>query len=111
MAQLKKASSTFMSLHYMSSTLRNSCFLLLNELYAFVRDKWEDGKLVCDILEESQTENSFIDQCESKFINIAFVKRERHLKLRLLEKIDLYNKVVCLPYEGGYVLIPMLPAI
>ena len=101
----------YMSLHYISSTLKNSCFLFLNELYAFVRKKWKDGKLVCNILDQSQTENFFFHPCESKLINIAFVKRERHLKLRLLEKIDLYKKVVCLPYEGGYVLIPTLPAI
>lgn len=96
------------SFHVISTKLRNSCFLLNNGCYAFVKEKRENSTLVCDILEQSKTENYFSHPCESKLLNIAFVRTHQRMQRRLVELTELNKKVVCLPVERGHVLLPML---
>jgi hypothetical protein len=104
--QVKKlAGSKFRSI---SCKKKDSCFLLFNEDFAFVKEKRDDGKLVCDIVRQRDTRNFFDKPCESKFVNIVYVKSRPRSARRLLEKKDLHRKVVCLPYSGGYVLLPLL---
>lgn len=87
---------------------KDSYFLLFNEEFAFVKEKRDDGKLVCDVVKQRDCENYFKKPCESKFINIAFIKKRHRSSRRLLEKKDLYRKVACLPCPGGYVSLPLL---
>ena len=98
------ATSTFIS----GKTERDSCFLLQNEDFAFIREKKQDGKLVCDIFSQVHMESFFHEPCDSKFINIAFLRRRDKAKRRLLEKQDLKRKVAVLPYNDGHVLLPLL---
>lgn len=89
-----------------STQMRNRCFLLKNECYAFVREKRNEGTLVCDILKQRNTENYFTRPCE--LLNIALVKPHMRMQRRLVEQTELQKKMVCLPVENGHVLIPML---
>ena len=91
-----------------STKTRNSCFLLQNECYAFVIEKRNNGTMLCDILPQNKTENYFSKPCESKLLNIAFVKSDQRMRRRLVELCELHKKMVCLPVERGQVLIPML---
>ena len=89
--------------------LKDSCFLLRDHEYAFIQEKREDNKFLCDVL--IQTESFYLNPCDSKLLNIAYTSHN-HLRLRrkkkLVEKKDLKTKVVCLNHSDGYVLFPML---
>ena len=50
----------------------------------------------------------FENPCQSKFIDIGIVRNPERLARRMvieMENVD--RKAVCLPYERGYLLIPM----
>ncbi|MEW8548043.1 MAG: hypothetical protein AB2693_31455 [Candidatus Thiodiazotropha sp.] len=98
-------------LHFISSRMRDCCFMLHNEDFAFVREKKANGTLVCDIIPQKDMENLFTTPCESKLINIAYFTDFRKSRRRLLGKKDLYCKVVFLPYSRGFVVSPMLHTI
>lgn len=87
---------------------KDSCFMLYNEDFAFVKEKREDGMLICDIIKQRDADNFFIHPCESKLINIVCIRDQTRRVRKLLEKADLYRKVVCLPYSRGHVLLPLL---
>lgn len=91
-----------------STKTRNGCFLLLNEDFAFIKEKKNDGKLLCDIIHQRETHNLFTEPCASKLINIVYIDNFNHISRRLIDKDELYRKVVCLPYSRGYVLFPLL---
>ena len=93
---------------YISSRMRDSCFLLRNNEYAFVKEKQEKG-FVCDVLKEQYTQSFFKKPCDSKMLNIVYIKNLRdNTRRKLLERKDLRRKVICLDYNQGYVLFPML---
>ena len=92
-----------------STKERNSCFLLKDGSYAFVKEKRDNNKtLVCQILKQEQTENYFTQPCDSKLLNIVLVKSRQRMKRRNVDVSNIYRKLVRLPVEHGYVLIPML---
>ena len=96
--------------HFISTKKRDCCFLLFNNDFAFVKEIRCDGTFVCDIIRQDDLENFFVKPCKSKTLNICFVKKLDHLtkKRKLLVASDFYRKVVCLPYEEGHVLFPLL---
>ena len=94
-----------------SATLKDGCFLLDSNDFAFVKEKRHDGTLVCDVIRHRHTENLFESPCASKLLNIARVRqidRLHGLKRKLILTTELRRKVVCLPMNEGYALFPML---
>ena len=88
-----------------STKRKDSCFLLRNEKFAFVKEKQQEGKLVCDVYKMSNLESFFKSPCDSKLINVAFIQSLHEGGRRMvLDKFDL----VCLPYKGGFALFPTL---
>ncbi|XP_060577087.1 uncharacterized protein LOC132734366 isoform X2 [Ruditapes philippinarum] len=100
-----KVASTYTTV---STKPRNRCFMLLNETFVFIREKRDNGRFVCDLLRQRDCENFFTTPCESKLINVVFVKKRTRMTRRLVEKEELGRKAVCLPFDDGYVLVPML---
>lgn len=98
------------SWHFVSVKKRNGCFLLHNEDFAFVKEKRDDGHLLCDIISQKNLESFFTVPCDSKLINIVFVRNLERVRKhrRLLDTNDISRKVACLPYQTGYVLMPLL---
>lgn len=97
------------SWQFVAENERNGCFLLHNEEFAFVKEK-RDGSLLCDIISQNSLESFYTVPCDSKLINVVFVRnldRERKHR-RLLDMSDIERKVACLPYRSGYVLMPLL---
>lgn len=94
--------------HSISTNRRNGCLLLKNEDFAFVKEKRPDGYLVCDVIRQRNLENFFTQPCDSKLINIAFMKQSTQHQRRLIDPEEIERKVVCLPCDGGYVLLPLL---
>ena len=93
---------------HISTTSRDGCFLLENRNFAFVKEKHQDGTLVCEVIHEHHTENLFESPCESKLLNIARVRDLSRARRQLITRNELYRKVVALPARQGYILFPML---
>ena len=98
----------FTSVGTISSKLKDSCFLLGDNKFAFIQEKRDDGNLVCDVLSERYTENFFSTPANSRLFNIVRVRNIEHrVKRRLVERAELLYKAVCLPLTTGYVIFPM----
>lgn len=92
-----------------STRLRDSCFLLHADEFAFVVDKRPDDRFVCDVIKLRHMSNFFDSPCESKLFNITYIRNlHDRTKRRVLERRDFRRKAVCLPYHQGHVLFPML---
>ena len=92
-----------------STKLKDSCFLLSGEKYTFVKEVRDDGRFVCCVLPQPQTDNFYEIPVESKLFGISYLKDlTKATKRCLLEKDDLLSKVTCLPVDGGgYLLTPL----
>ena len=92
-----------------STKLKDSCFLLSGEKYAFVKEVRDDGRFVCCVLPQRQTDNFYEIPVESKLFGISYLKDlTKATKRCLLEKDELLSKVTCLPVDGGrYLLTPL----
>ena len=91
-----------------SSKKKDSCFMLQSEDFAFVQDNREDGTCVCDVISQRHLESFFNKPCDSMLLNIAFLRKYEKCKRRLVDKQALSRKAVCLPYNEGWVLFPLL---
>lgn len=101
-----QARSTF---NVISTRRKDSCFLLSNNDTAVVKAKRDDGKFECNVLKQSRMHSFFTKPCESKIFNIAYTTSlEYRAKRMILCRKDLVRKVVCLPFNEGFVLFPML---
>ena len=96
------------SFTYISTSPRNQCFFLKNETYAFVKEKRENGTYLCDIVRQTTSANFFTHPCDSNLLNIVFVPNHCRMSRWLLDKQEINKKCVCLSYEDGKVIIPML---
>lgn len=93
---------------FVSVKEKDSCFLLRDESFAFVRQKNVDGTLACEILDQCHTSPLFRQPCSSKLLNIVYTGNgQGRMKNGLLRETDLFRKVACLPQETGHVLIPL----
>lgn len=95
---------------YISTRRKDNCFMLRTEQFVFLRERREDGYYVCDVFRSQYLENFFRDPCDAKLLNIVYIKVENtnHARRKVIHKSELYRKVVCLTYNAGYVLVPML---
>lgn len=92
-----------------TNSFKDSCFLLGNK-FAFVREKRDDGKLICDTLSEGQMESLYCRPADSKLFRIVYARSIEHRqKRRLVEECELRQKAVCLPLSTGigYVIFPL----
>ena len=83
------------SWHFVSEQKRNGCFLLPNEDFAFVKEKRDDGSLLCDVISQKSLESFFTVPCDSKLINIVYVRNSERVRKhrRLLEVEEINRKV------------------
>lgn len=95
---------------HISTEFKNNCFMLHNEDFVFLIEERDSGYYVCDYLSQSHAENFFTFPCNSKLINIVFMKENTRTKRKNVHVEDFYRKVVKLPYKNGLVLIPVLHA-
>lgn len=93
---------------YISTKYKNNCFMLKNEDFVFLRKLKNDVYYECDVLRQSQTENFFTEPCNSKLINIVFMKNKSNLKKKVIHLEQLHRKVIKLPYKDGVVLVPVV---
>lgn len=92
-----------------STKRKDSCFLLYTEDVAFIQEKRPEEKYVCDVFKLCNVGSFFDQPCDSKLINVMFIKNLRDgARRKLLERRDFMRKIVCLPHTGGYVIFPML---
>ena len=93
-----------------STTQKDSCFILNNSDYAFVIEKKENDTLLVDILRKEHLNPLYQQPCSSLLINVGHVKLQRvRLARKIITREELYRKVVCLPYkEDGVALFPLL---
>ena len=87
-----------------------TCCLLLNEDFAFVNEK-RDGTVVVDVLSPDDTADLFLDPCSSKLFNIVYVGSFERTKWKLMRIENLDRKAVCLPYQDGFAIFPLLHAV
>ena len=93
-----------------STKMKDSCFLLTGEKFAFVKERRPDGKFVCDVVLQSDVDNFFNQPCCSKILDIVRISNTniRAKKRVLLKTSDFLRKAVCLPYKESYVILPLL---
>ena len=105
---LKSASkSSFTKIGTIVENFKDSCFLLEDKL-AFVREKRNDGMLVCDVFSASQLESFYSRPADSKLFEIVYLKgMEQKAKRRLVEKSQIRRKAVCLPMNSGHIIFPL----
>lgn len=66
-------------------------------------------KYVCEIISRRRLDSFFANPSDSRLIIVYFVASRKEVHHRtLVEHNDLLRKMVCIPCEGGNVLIPML---
>lgn len=88
---------------------KDSCFLLADKKFAFVREIRSRGQFLCDVVDLHNLENIFTTPADSKTFNICYCRNiERIRKRTLVEKADFIRKVVCLPFGDGHALFPIL---
>lgn len=92
---------------YISTKYKNNCFMLKNEDFVFLRKQKNYGYYECDVLCQSQTEIFFTEPCNSKLINIVFMKNKSNFKKKVIHLEQLHIKVMKLPYKDGVVLVPV----
>jgi hypothetical protein len=81
---------------------------LIEDKYAFVKEKRDDGKMVCTVFSESQVESFYCRPADSKLFKVVSVRRiEERGKRRLVEESEIHHKTVCLPIKTGYVIFPL----
>ena len=89
------------------SNFKDSCFSLKDK-FAFVREKRDDGQLVCDVFSETQIESFYTRPANSKLFKTVYVKDiHQRAKRRLIEESQILRKAVCLPMNTGYVIFPL----
>ena len=63
----------FSKIGTVSESFKDCCFLL-GDKFAFVREKRDDGNLVCDVFSESQGESFYCRPADSKLFRIVSVR-------------------------------------
>ncbi|CAC5356574.1 unnamed protein product [Mytilus coruscus] len=106
------SSTTKQRSFFVSTKKKAGCYLLANYSYAFGKERYPGRKYVCDVVKKQYLESLFLQPCDSKLINIVLAKDMRRHKTQItLDHKDFKRKVICLPYQGGHVLMPMLHGI
>lgn len=82
--------------------------MLENEDFVFLKEKKDNGYYTCGVLSQNFAENFFTVPCDSKLINIVFMKNSSKTKEKVIHSKYLFRKVVKLPNKDGVVLIPVL---
>lgn len=91
-----------------SAKLKDSCFLLASNKFAFVVDRNSDEKITCDVISERHTASFFENPSDSKLYGIVLVRDiERNAKRCFVQRNEFILKCVCLPYVDGLVVFPM----
>ena len=100
--------SNFSKIGTVSDNIKDSCFLLEGNRFAFVQEKRSNGTFVCNILDDRQLENFYSSPAESKVLNVNYVRDTHHKAKRvLLEASSFIRKAVCLSVSEGHVLFPL----
>ncbi len=96
---------------HVSAKRKDRCFITKDQNVAFFVEKRDHGALVCDCVKRDNTANFFETPCHSKLINIVFISDtafRRRSRRQVLKLCDIDRKAVCLAYNDGYVILPLL---
>jgi hypothetical protein len=72
-AGVKQHKKLYSSISYVSANKRNGCLLLQNEDFAFVIEKRDGGRFLCDVVRQRETDSFFNEPCDSKLLNIVYI--------------------------------------
>ena len=87
-----------------STKLKDSCFLLASNKFAFVVEGNSDKKITCDVISEQHTASFFENPSDSKLYGTALLKdAQQNAKRCFVQRNDFTLKCVCLPYGEGLV--------
>ena len=107
-SEKQTTSSQHIQRKYISSKPKNMCFLLTSEDFAFVRMNKEDDFFECDVIGQHHLSSFYKSPCDSKLLNIVFLKDFRRARRKTIHYRELHRKAVCLPYHNGHVLMALL---
>ena len=91
-----------------STLAKDSCFLLSNDTYGIIRDVRSDDTFMCDIIHIDKAESLYKKPCDSKLLNIIYIRNFQSAKRNMIERCQIERKAICLSYNDGYVLMPLL---
>ena len=90
-----------------STRTKDSCFQLNNDDYAIIREVRGSDIFVCDVIHLRDAESFFQKPCDSKILNIIFIRNFEKARRKLIERCDLARKAMCLSHKRGFVMIPL----
>jgi len=84
--------------------------MLKNEKIAFVRSSLSANSYECDIIQMRYLDSYFTKPLDSKALDICFLRNSRKsfLKRKVVKRSNFLCKNVCIPYDEGLVIYPML---
>lgn len=89
---------------------RDGVFLLRDDSIAFVDERLSNDDVTCRIIPRSSQSDFYTVPCHSTLFNVSFIT-ERSSRMPRRRKVvalsELNHKVVCLPHNDGFVLLPM----
>ena len=90
-----------------SASLKESWFIQESGHYVKVTDIGEKG-VSCKMYKKHLAENFHEKPCKSKFLGIVYFTRNTSFANIFSVKGKLHTKVIYIPYEEGFLLIPLL---
>lgn len=93
-----------------SNRSKDCWFMLQNGEFACVKEQQcENNMFVCDVIRPNQIDNFFSEPCDSKVLDLGIVRNQNmQTKRKLIPRSSFKRKVVCLPYNRGFVLAPLV---
>lgn len=84
-------------------------FLLENSNYACVKEIRDNDQFLCNVYNRDTLDSFYIIPCDSKRLNIVYIKDNSVRYVRnLIEKNSFKRKVICMPYKAAFVRFPSL---
>ena len=92
-----------------STSQKDSCVVLHDDSYAFVKEKKDNGTLLVDILRKKSLHPIYREPCSSLLINVGTTNLKRtQMTRKLITRDEISRKGACLPYKDGVALFPLL---
>ena len=98
--------------HVFHSSKRDNCYALKSGQYIFVKEVRivaDQTTLVCDVCPLHAISDFFVDPCQSTWLKIVYVNELlSSMNQQIVLPQDIGHKCLCLPDNGGFVLMPLL---
>ena len=88
---------------------KDSWFLLKSGKFVCVKELYENHTYMCDVYNKDRLESYFMQPCDSKHFNIAFLRDSNHKpKRQLIDRESILRKTVVIPHNHGMVFVPLV---